>query len=226
MKRLSRLLELPVVDFRTGKQIARVERCCLSADGQNLCGLVVRQNGFGRRRRYVEFSTLAVIGDVSLQVKALAPLPDPLKRAEDENRRVYNTSGRLLGWMTDALLDESDGCPKDTWTSCAGDVFGCATLPGGPLASSPPIPYPKHLKEDVPMQKGGSSDVHHPTHKTDGAGLCAGLRGDHGRRRSGRERLSAHALAGRKTVPQIPAQAGKAGLHALTKARAPDARRG
>lgn len=109
MKRLSRLLELPVVDFRTGKQIARVERCCLSADGQNLCGLVVRQNGFGRRRRYVEFSTLAVIGDVSLQVKALAPLPDPLKRAEDESRRVYNTSGRLLGWMTDALLDESDG---------------------------------------------------------------------------------------------------------------------
>jgi len=108
MKRLSKLAGLPVVLQATGKRVARVERACLSDDGQQLSGVVVQLFGFGRRRRFVEFGNILLFGQVSLQVLSLCRVP-PAHREAAGNRRVYDTSGELLGWMTDGLLDENDG---------------------------------------------------------------------------------------------------------------------
>ena len=108
MRRLSRLTGLPVLDPGSDRRVARVERPCLSADGQFLDGLAVRLTGFGGRKRYLPFANIRLLGEVSLQVSALLPLPAE-RREEETSPRVYGTAGELLGWATDALLDESDG---------------------------------------------------------------------------------------------------------------------
>ena len=42
MKRMSKIISLPSVLHGTGRRLGLVERVCLSADGQDVAGLVLR----------------------------------------------------------------------------------------------------------------------------------------------------------------------------------------
>lgn len=107
MKRMSKMVGLPVVMEKTGKRIGRIERICLSADGQNVGGVIVAMFGLYRRRRFIEVGNILLWGEVSLLIKSHCQIPKEF-REDDTKQRVYSTEGSLLGWMTDALIDETD----------------------------------------------------------------------------------------------------------------------
>ena len=54
MKRMSKIISLPSVLHGTGRRLGLVERVCLSADGQDVAGLVLRLYGPMRRKRFVQ----------------------------------------------------------------------------------------------------------------------------------------------------------------------------
>lgn len=107
MKRMSKLIGLPVVMEKTGKKIGRTERVCLCADGQLVQGMIISLYGFGRRR-FVEMGNILLMGEVSLVIKSHVKVPKPL-RDERSTFRVQNTDGQHIGWMTDSMIDETDG---------------------------------------------------------------------------------------------------------------------
>lgn len=113
LRRVSGIEGLPIVKNGSGKKIGLVERVSLKLEGQLVHGLIVTLQaplGFGRRRRFVPAERIALWGDVSILVETVCPVPDEV-RGESETivKRVYTTGGELMGWMTDAMIDVSDG---------------------------------------------------------------------------------------------------------------------
>lgn len=110
MKRMSKIIGLAAVLHGTGRRIGLVERVCLSADGQDLAGLVLRLYGLTRRKRFVPFGNISLWGEVAVAVKEHEKLPLLMKRQDDVlNLTVLDTSGERLGWVTDALIEEGSG---------------------------------------------------------------------------------------------------------------------
>ena len=110
MKRMSKIISLPSVLHGTGRRLGLVERVCLSADGQDVAGLVLRLYGPMRRKRFVPFGGIALWGEVAVAVRAAEKIPAALRRQEEIlGLTVLDTSGERLGWVTDALIDEETG---------------------------------------------------------------------------------------------------------------------
>ena len=53
MKRISKIAGLVAVTEKTGRRLGFVERVCLSADGQDAQGLLLRLRGLFRKKRFV-----------------------------------------------------------------------------------------------------------------------------------------------------------------------------
>lgn len=110
MKRMSKIIGLTSVLNGTGRRLGLVERVCLSADGQDAAGLLLRLYGLTRRKRFVPFGRIALWGEVTVAVQGMEKLPSHFKRQEDLlGLTVLDTSGERLGWVTDALINEESG---------------------------------------------------------------------------------------------------------------------
>ena len=116
MKRMSKIISLPSVLHGTGRRLGLVERVCLSADGQDVAGLILRLYGPMRRKRFVPFGNIALWGEVAVAVRAAEKIPAALRRQEEIlGLTVLDTSGERLGWVTDALIDEETGRVYMRW---------------------------------------------------------------------------------------------------------------
>lgn len=110
MLRLSNIAGLTAVADGTGRRLGLVERAVLKQDGQDAEGLILRMNGFMRRRRFVPYNSIVLWGEVTVVVTAAETLSRRVPRREDVvGRHVLDTSGERLGWVTDALLEEATG---------------------------------------------------------------------------------------------------------------------
>ena len=110
MKRISKIAGLVAVTEKTGRQLGFVERVCLSADGQDAQGLLLRLRGLFRKKRFVSFGNIALWGEVTVTVHAVEKPPAAVRHQEDAiGLTVLSTSGERLGWVTDAFVEESSG---------------------------------------------------------------------------------------------------------------------
>ncbi len=110
MLRMSKIIGLTSVLHGTGRRMGLVERVCLSADGQDAAGLVLRLYGLTRGKRFVPFGRIALWGEVTVAVTGMEKVPGRLKKQEDLlGLSVLDTSGERLGWVTDALIEEETG---------------------------------------------------------------------------------------------------------------------
>ena len=110
MLRMTGITGLIAVLHGTGRRLGVVERVCLSADGQDVQGLILRKKGFVRRKVYVPFECIALWGEKTVAVTAEQKIPLMIrKRQEIEGMSVLDTAGERLGWVTDALVEESAG---------------------------------------------------------------------------------------------------------------------
>lgn len=110
MKRISKIAGLVAVTEKTGRRLGFVERVCLSADGQDAQGLLLRLRGLFRKKRFVSFGNIALWGEVTVTVRAVEKPPAAVRHQEDViGLTVLSTSGERLGWVTDAFVEESSG---------------------------------------------------------------------------------------------------------------------
>ena len=110
MKRISKIAGLVAVTEKTGRRLGFVERVCLSADGQDAQGLLLRLRGLFRKKRFVSFGNIALWGEVTVTVHAVEKPPAAVRHQEDAiGLTVLSTSGERLGWVTDAFVEESSG---------------------------------------------------------------------------------------------------------------------
>ena len=110
MRRISKIAGLAAVAEHTGRRLGLVERVCLSADGQDAEGLLLRLRGLFRRKRFVPFGSIALWGEVAVTVRRAERLPAAVQRREDVlGLAVLDTAGERLGWVTDAFVEESSG---------------------------------------------------------------------------------------------------------------------
>ncbi|MBQ2818216.1 MAG: PRC-barrel domain-containing protein [Clostridia bacterium] len=111
MKRLDEIEALSCVDENSGRVIGRVGGAVISGDGKKLLGLMIRPKRFLSGERFLDFSSVSVIGDVCVLFKK-----DALKKRgmcpKDRlyiGAGVYGSNGRIIGWYTNAYLDEKSG---------------------------------------------------------------------------------------------------------------------
>lgn len=110
MLRMTGITGLIAVLHGTGRRSGVVERVCLSADGQDVHGLILRKKGFMRRKVYVPFECIALWGEKTVAITAEKKIPSEIrKRQELEGLSVLDTAGERLGWVTDALVEENTG---------------------------------------------------------------------------------------------------------------------
>lgn len=110
MLRMTGIAGLIAVSHGTGSKKGFVEHVVLSADGQDVQGLILRKRGLLRRRRFVPFEHIALWGEKTVMVTAEERMPKEVRKSPDiEGLRVLDTSGERLGWVTDALVEETTG---------------------------------------------------------------------------------------------------------------------
>lgn len=110
MLRMTGITELIAVLHGTGRRLGEVERVCLSADGQDVQGLILRKKGFLRRKVFIPFEDIVLWGEKTAAVTAEQKIPSEIrKRQELEGMSVLDTAGERLGWVTDALVEENTG---------------------------------------------------------------------------------------------------------------------
>ena len=110
MLRLTQITGLIAVTHGTGARVGLVERVCLCADGQDVQGLILQKRGLMRRRRYVPFAGIALWGERTVAVTAEQKVPKcVLKQQAIMGMSVLDTAGERLGWVTDALVEETTG---------------------------------------------------------------------------------------------------------------------
>ena len=110
MLRMTEITGLVSVSHGTGRRMGLVEHVALSADGQDVQGLILQRRGLLRRKRYVPFQSIALWGEKTVSVTAEERIPKSVRKTPDiEGLRVLDTSGERLGWVTDALVEETTG---------------------------------------------------------------------------------------------------------------------
>lgn len=110
MLRMTDITGLTAVTHGTGRRTGLVERVCLSADGQDVQGLILRKKGLFCCKSYVPFECIALWGEKTVTVTAEHKLPVSIRRRQEpEGLPVLDTAGERLGWVTDVLVEETTG---------------------------------------------------------------------------------------------------------------------
>lgn len=110
MLRLTQITGLVAVSHGTGRKTGLVQHVVLSADGQDVQGLILQKQGLVRRKTFVPFTGIALWGEKTVTVTREGNLPSGIRqRQEIAGMSVLDTSGERLGWVTDALVEETTG---------------------------------------------------------------------------------------------------------------------
>ena len=109
MKRMSAIKGMPVVHQETGKRIGKVEQAYLYAGGERLLGLSIKGDGFRQKKLYASLADIRLIGDVSVIVRKAGRPPKQQPSGPVPGTRVWSSEGEKLGWMSNALIEESTG---------------------------------------------------------------------------------------------------------------------
>ncbi|HOV70014.1 MAG TPA: PRC-barrel domain-containing protein [Clostridia bacterium] len=108
MRKFSQYAGKPVIDCKTGSLIGKCEMLIPSSGTKKVSSIKIKPAGLFKRPIYIDASSVKVYGDVSIimdsgSVKIVEKTPSPIDAS------VYDTSGRLLGYVSDYVFDEKDG---------------------------------------------------------------------------------------------------------------------
>lgn len=112
MKRIDQICGLPVIDIDSGGRLGQVSDVVLNARDNCLAGIEVKPNALFQSTRYLSFTSITLLGDVSVLVHKQPQIPanqkKPIQRLQ-LGQKVYGTDGFHIGWLTNALIEETDG---------------------------------------------------------------------------------------------------------------------
>lgn len=108
MKLINRLKGMSVIEEKSGRTIGKVEQGWLHAGGQRLQGISIKAEGLRAKKLYASMEDIRLIGDVSVIIDAARKQP-PIKNGPAPGMRVWSAEGEKLGWLTNALIDETTG---------------------------------------------------------------------------------------------------------------------
>jgi len=115
MVRASDLLGLPVVDLVQAEKLGKVEEIVVDPDARRLCAFVIKDGRIRRRNRALPAQRVYAIGPEALTLETVTGAPDEADVAalptlgELAGRKVLSRHGKLLGSVSDILIDEDSG---------------------------------------------------------------------------------------------------------------------
>ena len=108
MRRFRDTLGLKATQAESGKSVGRVTDVALTKDGQEIVGFLLSRRSLFGKRRFVPFSGVRLFGERTVEVEQAVD-----RRMENERpligQTVRDTSGILLGWVTDGMFSETTG---------------------------------------------------------------------------------------------------------------------
>jgi uncharacterized protein YrrD len=115
MIRASDLLGLPIVDLVQAEKLGKVEEIVIDPDARMICAFVVKDGRIRRRNRALPAQRVYAIGPEALTLETVAGAPDEADvdglptLSELAGRKVLSRHGKLLGAVSDVLIDEDSG---------------------------------------------------------------------------------------------------------------------
>ncbi|ADL11955.1 PRC-barrel domain-containing protein [Acetohalobium arabaticum] len=111
------VIDLPVVNLETGKEIGDVKDVVFDPDTERIVGLIVEGGGFFKGDRMIPYDQLYSMGDDAVTIKdesALSDLDDTKDYLIDNpgdviGSKVVTDDGKELGIIEDIILNPDDG---------------------------------------------------------------------------------------------------------------------